>query len=164
MNLLTVDEVRHLDKSGDCIWMAKGLKNMLHTQGVEFILKTLFVKSTGVAIPTTYYVGLDNRSVLNLADILDGVTGEPSTFGYQRYSLNSNTGFNAVFDSQTWKAKSITLLFNAIGGSWGPVKNAFLTTTSGNQGYLISSVVLPSVRTLNAGEAFTFKISLGIGG
>ncbi len=161
---MTVDEVCHLDKNGNCIWKAENLKNMLHTQGVEFILKTLFVRSSGVVIPTTYYVGLDNRTTLNLSDIMDSVTGEPATNGYHRYALNSNTGFSAVFNSQIWKAKSVTLLFNAIGGSWGPVKNAFLTTTSGNNGYLISSVVLPSVRTVNSGESFTFRISLGIGG
>lgn len=163
MNLLTVDEVCHLDKSGNCIWKANDLKNMLHTEGVEFILKTLFVGSSEVEIPSSYYVGLDGRTTLSLGDTSASITGEPTTNGYSRYGLSYASGFSAISASGTWYAKSSTLLFNASGGSWGPVKNAFLMTTSDDEGYLISSVALPSTRTLNAGESFTFRTRLSIG-
>ena len=160
---MTIEEVVHRDKDGNILWSIDNLHNQFHTQGQEFILKAVFAGSSGVTIPTTYYVGLDNRPVVNQADILANISGEPTTFGYVRQTLSSQTGFGAVFDMSNWKIITASLIFIAIGGSWGPVKNAFLTTGSGSQGFLISTVPLPNVKTINSGETFSFKINLALG-
>jgi hypothetical protein len=161
MRLATIINAVHYSKDGDILWQATNLPNTLHTQGQQYMLETLF---TGLAIPQVYYVGLDNRSVINQADILASITSEPTGNGYQRYALNSQTGFTPNFNLANWTVVSNTLLFTAVGGSWGPVKNAFLTTASSTQGFLISSLPLSSAITVNNGETFSFQLVLGLGG
>jgi len=156
---MTIEEVIHRDKDGNILWRADNLPNKFHTQGQEFILKACFAGSSGVTIPSSYYVGLDNRTTVNQADILANLVGEPTTHSYVRQTLSSQTGFGAVFDLSNWKVRSASIVFIAIGGSWGPVRNAFLTTGS----FLISTVPLPSVKTVNNGESFSFKINLALG-
>jgi len=159
---MTIREVIHHDKEGNALWRAENLSNQFHTQGQEFILKAVFAGSSGVTIPTSYYVGLDNRSVINQGDTLENIVGEPTQFGYGRQVVSSQTGFGAVFDTVNWKVISKTIVFNATGGSWGLVRNAFLTTGSAVTGYLISTVPLPSSRTVNNGEFFSFKMNLAL--
>jgi len=161
---MTIVEAIHYSKNGEILWSDTNLKNVLHTQGQEFMMKALFAGSSGVTIPSTYHVGLDNRTTVNQADTIQNLVGEPVGSGYQRYSLSSQTGFGAVFDLSNWKVKSSTLIFNATGSGWGPVRNAFLTTAAGNSGFLISTVPLSGVKTITNGESFTFKIVLGLGG
>lgn len=164
MRLMTIEEVIHYDKDGNILWSAKNLPNTLHTQGQEFILKSVFVGSAGVIVPASYYVGLDNRTTVNQADILANIVGEPTTNGYSRQTLSSQTGFGALFDQANWRVQSASVVFTALGGSWGPVSNAFLTTGSAMSGFLISTVPLPTAKTINNGETFSFKISLSLGG
>lgn len=160
MNLATIIEAKHLDAEGNVLWQAENLPNTFHVQGEEYILKSLF--TGGITPTTTFYVGLDNRSTVNLGDTLSNISGEPSGNGYQRYSLNLS-GFSAVFTSVKWQVKTSTLLFNASGGSWGPVINAFLTTGSAGSGYLLATVPLPVTKTINNGESFSFKMVLALG-
>ncbi len=162
MQLMTVEEVVHYDKNRNILWRAENLTNLLHAQGQEFILKSVFVGASGVTIPSSYYIGLDNRSSISKADILESLVGEPTQFGYHRQTVSSQTGFGATFDSVNWKVITATLVFSAVGGSWGPVKNAFLSTSSMTMGFLISTVPLPTTKTVNNGESFSFKISLSL--
>lgn len=164
MHLLTIESAEIIDKEGRVLWRVENLKNTLHTQGEEFILKSVFARSSNVTIPTTYYVGLDSRTTINKGDTLDALVGEPTTNGYHRFALSAQSGMSAVYDSVKWKVKTTSILFSAVGGSWGPVKNAFLATGTSNQGYLISTVSFPTAKTVNNGESYSFKLSLGIGG
>jgi hypothetical protein len=154
---MTISEIIHFDIDGKELWRMEDIHNVFHVQGEEYFLKALF---TGLAIPTNYYVGLDNRLNINKADIASGLLGEPTGGGYTRKTVSS---FGAVYESGKWRVKSTTLIFNAIGGGWGPVRNAFLTTSTGNSGYLISSVPLQSPRTLTDGQSLSFRYVLAMG-
>jgi len=155
-------EAKHLDQQGNVLWEATNLPNTFHIQGEEFLLKSSFHAGSGVSIPSAYYVGLDNRISVSIGDTLDNITGEPTTHGYIRQSVSSSSGFGVSIVGVDWTAISKNLLFSAVGGGWGPVKNAFLTTGAGNVGFLIATVPLLAPRTLVNGETFTFRLSLGL--
>ena len=157
---MTISEIVHCDTNGIELWRSENLRNVFHIQGEEFFLKALF---TQAIIPGSYYVGLDNRLTINKADIPSGLVGEPGGNGYSRQAVSTAGGFGATYDSGKWNVKSITLLFNATGAGWGPVRNAFLTTATGNSGKLISSVALLSPRTMTAGQTLTFRFALSLG-
>lgn len=157
MNLMTIDEVKYCDSNNDIIWIATNLKNKLHLEGQEFINEVLF---NGLAVPSNYYVGLDNRTTVNVGDILANVVVvEPATNGYVRKTVNAQSGFTVSYSSGKWKSLSINLVFNATGGSWGPVKNSFLTAG----GFLISTIVLPIETTLTNGQYFSFRMQFSLG-
>ncbi len=160
MRLMTILEACHHDANGNVLWQASNLHNTFHNTGEEFFLKTLFTQQ--VALPTTYFVGLDNRLTINQADIMSGLLGEPSGNGYSRIGVGTSAGFGAEFVSGKWVVKSTTVLFRA-NGTWATVRNAFLTTGTSNSGYLIASVPLLSPRTLTAGQAISFRFVLGLG-
>lgn len=159
---MKVLEAKHLDKNGNVLWKNTDLPNTFHIQGEEFLLKTVFNSGGGVSIPSAYYVGLDDRGSVSVGDTLVNITGEPTTNGYIRQTVSSNNGFGVSQTGLDWNAVTRTLLFRAVGGSWGPVQNAFLTTGSGNSGFLISTVPLLNPRSLVNGETFSFRISLGL--
>ncbi len=156
---MTILEACHHDAKGSVLWQASKLYNTFHNSGEEFFLKALFTQQ--VALPTTYFIGLDNRLTINQADIASGLTGEPSGNGYSRVGVGTNS-FGAEFAGGKWLAKSVTVLFRAT-GTWATVRNAFLTTGTSNNGYLIASVPLLSPRTLTAGQAISFRFVLGLG-
>lgn len=158
---MTIIEAIHSDRDGKVLWYAENIPNIMHTQGQQFILTTLFA---GGSIPGSYYVGLDNRSTVNQADTLANLVGEPTSFGYSRQTLSPQSGFTPMFDSANWTVLSNNLLFTATGGNIGPIQNAFLTTGSAMQGFLISTIQLPRSKTINNTETFSFRISLGLGG
>ncbi len=156
MNLMTIDEVKYCDSNNDTIWIATNLKNMLHLDGQKFISQVLF---NGLAIPSNYYIGLDNRTTVNVGDILASIVSEPSTNGYNRKAVNAQSGFTVSYSTNKWRALSGNIVFNATGGSWGPVKNAFLTAG----GFLISTIVLPIETTLTNGQYFSFRMRFSLG-
>ena len=113
---------------------------------------------------------------MQLEDTLETISPvEPSSNGYARQSVG-NDQFNLTVGSPdaNYKADSPIVLFRATGGSWGPVKNVFLSSTlsttsgldtSGSKPILqtvISSISLSSEVTVNAGESISMKISLGL--
>jgi hypothetical protein len=125
------------------------------------MLKALYAGSTGVTIPSAYYVGLDNRTTVNQGDTLVNLVGEPTGLGYTRQTLSSATSFTPVFDQSNWSMLSSTIVFQAIGGTWGPVRNAFLTTGT----FLISTVpLLGSNVSVGPGQALSFNIKVALGG
>lgn len=153
---MTIDEVKYCESNNDTIWIATNLKNMLHLEGQKFINQVLF---NGLAVPANYYVGLDNRTTINAGDILVNLVGEPSANGYTRKAVNAQTGFTVSYSTSKWRALSTNIVFNATGGSWGPVKNAFLTAG----GFLISTIALPIETTLTNGQYFSFRMRFSLG-
>lgn len=160
MKILKILEINHLDKKGNILYKNQNLNNILHKQGEEFILQSIF---GSLQIPNEYYLGLDSRTLLSRNDNMSTLSGlEPSVNGYTRQTvIKSNFSFitNAAGDHQ---ANSPTVLFRATSGSWGPVRNIFLTTTAGSTGFLISTVPLGSNLIVNQDEVISLRIGLAI--
>ena len=80
-------------------------------------------------------------------------------------AVSSSNGFTIVLGSDNnYRAKSSIVTFSASGGSWGPVQNLFLATSTSNSGYLISTAQFNPLqtRTLANGESLTLRISVGL--
>lgn len=162
--IMTVLEMNHLDRSGAVLHKEENVKNMLHDAGEEFILKVLF---GGTALPSNYYMGLDARTSLSASSTISDLYGpEPTSNAYQRQSIQNNNFSVTPNQSGGRQATSPTILFKAIGGSWGPVKNIFLSTglgyTSGVT--LISSASLSRTITVSDGEIITLKMAMSLSG
>jgi hypothetical protein len=168
-HLLTITEIKHI-KDGKVIWEAFNIPNTLHLEGEEFVLSTVFRSASGIAIPSFYYLGMDNRDVVSVTDNMQSLTTEPSGNGYSRQAVSSATGFTIEQftiegDSsgiQHWRAKSQIVAFTASGSSWGPVSNVFLTDRIDDTGYLISTAALGVTRLVGPGETLTFRFTLNV--
>lgn len=165
VHLLRIEEVCHLDKFGQVKWQSTNLLNTLHTQGEEFILKVMF--SSAVEKPEYYYFGLDNRSSISVSDELVDLVDEPSGNGYSRQAKNSTTDWSFTTQNGYWAAKSNVITFTATSGiGWGPVRNLFLTmqpaSAEAAEGYLISSIYLGQILTIEAGESVSLRMLAGL--
>lgn len=169
-NLLTILEIKHVDRDGRVLWEAKNLKNVFHTDGEEYILRAVFTGGqSNTFIPENYYFGLDSRDSLSVLDDMQtiAVTGnEPSGSGYFRQAVASADQFTIGEPSEEtgWHrlALSPIVTFTASGSSW-TAANLFLATTNDNSGYLISSVQLPSIVIVESGQGIHMRMSLGLG-
>ena len=164
-HFLEILEVQHL-RNGEVIWENKNILNTFHVEGELFVLSSLLRTSGDISVPSFYYLGLDNRTTLSVADNMAGISTEPSGNGYSRQPVSSSTGFtieefvSSVDSLSHWRAKSTIVSFSASGGSWGPVSNVFMTTELNNTGYLISSASLGVTRTLTSGDSFNLRFAL----
>ena len=157
--IIKVLEAQHI-RNNNVIWEDYDLYNMLHAEGQEIILNAVFA---GGLIPSSYYLGLDSRSSLAVADNLASLLDEPSTNGYTRFTANTSSDFTISADtSGNFKSQSVLLTFIAAGGSWGPVKNLFMSSSSDNAGKLISSVALSETLTLVDGDIINLRINLSL--
>lgn len=162
IHLLKIKEIFHFSDSGKIMWSKKSLKNILHQQGQEYMIKAIFSTSSA-SIPSNYYLGLDARNTPDLSDTLtSSLSGEPTQNGYSRQPVASLNGFTVELDGDNYTGTSGTITFSASGGAWGPVKNIFLATTLNNSGYLISTVALSSTRTLLDGQSLSMRFVLGL--
>lgn len=160
-SLVTINFIEHI-RNNKVIWRAENIKNMIHLQGREFLVKTAF-SNNGNLVPDNYYLGLDARDDLVEDDTLSSLLDEPYQNGYLRQLLPSNgTGFAITETSGVYKALSNIITFSASELGWGPVKNMFLTTKSDNSGILISSLVLTSPVTTVAGDTISVQIALSL--
>jgi len=151
---------RHFNREGRLIWENSEIPNIFHDEGEEFVCDVIFNETQSV--PANYYYGLDNRGSLTEADVLP-VTGEPSSNGYARQTIASDAvDWTVSQDVGDYQAVSATQTFNASGGSWGPVANAFLTTANDSSGPLIASVALSASRTLQDGDSLQSDITIKI--
>lgn len=159
--LMKVLEFQTFDKYGNLLYEERNIYNTLHTSGENFIVSTLFA---GLAIPDLYYIGLDNRTTIAVANTLATViTSEPSTNGYEREPVSSDEFTVNLNDNGNYQANSPVVTFRAVGGSWGPVKNIFLTTSSaGSTGYLLCSGVLQSTTTIPDGGVASLRIGMAL--
>lgn len=160
LHIMKVIEVYHFDKKGHCLYKNTNINNILHGEGEEFILKVLF---GGNSIPSQYYLGLDSRSTLSRTDTVGSLSSlEPTTSGYIRQTVDANSFSFITNDSGNYQANSPVVLFRAVSGSWGPVRNIFLTDQAGYGGKLISSVPLGSNLIVQAGEIISMRIGLAL--
>ncbi len=155
--LLKIISVQHISENNEILWESKNLYNTFHRDGEQFALEALFA---GTAIPTNYYLGLDNRTSLTTVQNMGDIVGEPSANGYTRQSLPSTGSFTVALVSSNYQAESPIISFTANGGSFGPIKNLFLTDKSDNTGFLISSAAMPSSTTVNNGQTVNMRIAL----
>jgi hypothetical protein len=160
--IMKVLEIEHISRNGSILHRETEIKNIIHSSGEDLILKILFA---GHTIPTNYYVGLDARSSLDKLHTIGDIFGrEPTSNSYSRQTVASNN-FSVVSVSAGYRqANSPTLLFRAAGGSWGPVKNIFLTTALGYgaDSLLISSVPLSAPITVSDGEIVTMRMAMAL--
>lgn len=164
-HFITIDEISLISKEGDVLWKRENLKNLFHLDGEEFILKALFNggNDPNEFIPDEYYFGLDNRSTIALDDSMTSLVSEPTTFGYARQSLSSIDGFTVLeVSADVIRAQSVILIFQANGGTWGPVANLFMTDEAGSGGFLISSVATGSTFTVEDGQAVSLRMTFGL--
>ena len=106
--IMKVLEVQHI-RNNKVIWEDVNLYNMLHGEGQKLILEAVFA---GGSIPSSYYMGLDNRGTLAVEDTLESLLAEPSLNGYSRDTISSETDFIvAAEESGNYKAQSVLLTF-----------------------------------------------------
>ena len=161
--LMTIEEIRHFDQDGNCIWEDFDLPNVWHNEGQQFVLSVAFDTDGEFSVPVNYYVGLDDRTTTAVDDTLLDITDEPASNGYARQSISSTSGFVVSLSSTKMKAISSVINFSASGGPWGPVSQVFLATTSDNSGTLISTVELNGERTVTNGQTLSVRVNLSLG-
>jgi hypothetical protein len=162
--IMTVLEIEHLDSSGTVLHREENVRNMLHDAGEDFILKVLF---GGTPLPANYYIGLDSRTSLVASTTISQLYGpEPTSNAYERQKIQSDNFSVTPGQSGSHKATSPTILFKAVGGSWGPVKNIFLSTGLGYASgvVLVSSASLSRTITVSDGEIITMKMAMSLSG
>lgn len=162
IHLMKIEEIQHV-KDNNVIWEQKNIDNVFHSLGHYFLLNVAFRTSTGIEVPSSYYLGLDNRTSTQSSDTFSSLSGEPTQNGYTRQAVNSLNGFTVSLDT-VYKAVSGTVTFTATGGSWGPVKNLFMATSSGSTGYLLATSTLDTSRTVLEGESLIMRISVALTG
>lgn len=158
---MKVLEFKHFRK-GELIYEAYDLPNMLHHSGQRFILSVAFNTGGDFSIPAAYYLGLDNRSTIQLEDEIANLQNEPTGFGYNRQPVSSASGFNVDLVNNAYRATSLTVAFTASGGVIGPFQNVFLTDQLGSEGSLISTALLGGTFTINDGDSVTLRLGLSL--
>lgn len=158
--LMKILEINHI-RDGKVIWSDKNIRNLFHTEGEQFMLMACF-SNDGTVLPTSYYLGLDNRASPNVDDTMDDLVDEPTENGYTRQSLGIDGGWNVEDVSGIYRAIGNIISFQAVGGEWGPVNNLFLTNKIDDTGYLISTVILSSELTMEADDVIGMRMSLSL--
>jgi len=161
-HLLKIIEIQHLSKTGEVLWEDKNIHNLLHTDGEEFIIDILFA---GEIVPVNYFFGLDNRTNINVSDDMETIEtdgDEPDANGYLRQKIPSEGLFEIGLVDTVTQATTPILTFVAEGGSWGPVKNMFMTTLADNSGILISTVSLGQSINVSDGETINLRMRIAL--
>ena len=154
--------VKHI-RNGEVIWEDVG-KNSLVQEGEEAMLETFFRNATSYA-PTQFYVRLCN-SVPNIASTLGSIIGEANTGSYAPKLLErSSIGFPTkdITTGGNYRLTSKVITFTAAGGTIGPVTNAYLATSSDNNGKLIAFRALSMARTILNGDSMTIQMQIDLG-
>jgi len=166
-SLLKITELNHFSKNGELINQYRDLPNLVHDEGEEFMLRAIFEggRVENSFIPNIYFFGLDNRSAITSEDTMETIAldaSEPSVNGYSRQGVGSTSNFQIELVGGIWEADSPIITFFASGGSWGPISNLFLTTSSDNSGFLISTVELSDTFTLTDGQLINMKMIISL--
>lgn len=159
MQILWVEHVRE----GEVIHREEKILNTLHYLGENFLLLSLFKggNAPNVFIPDQYYLGLDSRSTIAVADTSSNLT-ESFVNGYMRQPCSSTTGFTIEVVNGVHRASSQIVTFSASGGGWGPVKNIFLSDKQNTTGILISSAKLSSPLSVVSGDYINMQMALSL--
>ena len=154
-------ELQVLDIDGSVISEQKNINNLLHQEGEEFLLRAAFTGGrVSEVIPDNYYLGLDNRQLVDVDHTMDDLIGEPVGGGYQRQAIQSSGDFTVNFENSHFRAVSPIVAFRSTSGSWGPVSNLFMSDQDGNSGSLITTVTLQSPIALDPGQSVTMRIAM----
>jgi len=154
-------EVRHLNCKGEVLMEQHDLRNLLHLEGEDFMLRACFVGGRiSNVIPDFYYLGLDNRLNVMSDNTMDDLIGEPVGGGYQRQQIASQGDFSINLEGEHFIATSPIVAFRSTTGSWGPVSNLFLTNAADNSGSLISTVILQTPVSMSPGDTVTMRIGM----
>lgn len=161
LKIIEVEQIRN----GKILWSKKNLYNTLHSEGEEYFLEILFNNpGDGTLPPEYYYLGLDARPDIQVADTMSDLVDEPTANGYVRQLVSSkpdqSTGWELTTENNYTKAKCSIITFAAAGGDWGPVKNLFLTNQNDDDGVLIASVVLADEAYLEDGDSINLRMAL----
>lgn len=160
-HLMRIVSLKHTNKNGEIIEETYNLSNMLHVAGENFILSCCF-RTDVATVPLTYYLGLDNRTLIQSNDVMSSLIGEPSGYGYSRQPVSSASGFTVTNYLEGVDVKSPVVSFSAVSGSYGPVRNLFLTTRLDNAGVLIATAALAGPRTLRDGDVLTMQLAVSL--
>lgn len=163
--LLKIIEIEHLDENKKVLWKAENLLNTFHYSGENFILNCAFAggKIDNLYIPEYYYFGLDGRLTIDAADTMTTITNsgnEPNTNGYGRIAVSSYNKFETSLAGSRYRSVGPILSYAATGGSYGPIRNLFLTDKSDNTGSLIASVALTNTVTLAINQVVNCRMAL----
>ena len=161
--LMKVLWIEHLDKDGTLLNRQENLRNTLHQEGEEFLLRAAFTGGQiSTIIPENYYLGLDNRLTINDTDTMDDLIGEPGSGGYERQTVQSSGDFSINYENSHYRAISPIVAFRSLTADWGPVSNLFMTNKSDESGSLITTVALESAISLSIGQSVNMRISLSL--
>lgn len=163
--LLKIIEIEYLDKNKKILWRAENLLNTFHYEGENFILNAVFAggKIDNLYIPENYYFGLDGRTTITAADTMSTIEdsgNEPNINGYSRIAVSSYNEFETALVGDRYRAVGPILSYAATGGSYGPVRNLFLTNKIDNTGSLIASVPLTNPITLSNNQVINCRMAL----
>ena len=128
------------------------------------MLRALFTggNDPNALIPDDYYFGLDNRTTPDADDDFINILGEPNIFGYVRQTVSSLGEITVSENDNVVRALTSIITFRAVGGTWGPVKNLFITDRSDNNGFLIASVPATAAFNVIDGDSVTMRMSIGL--
>lgn len=160
--ILKINDIQHLSKEGKVLWREENIYNTFQQLGEAYLLDILFTGAE--ALPSFYYVGLDNRSSILFADTMDDIIDEPSVNGYIRQPVSSTGQFTVALSGSHYAATGPVVNFVASGGSWGPVSKIFLSNKIDETGVLIGSSTLSQSRTVADGEIISMSISMAFKG
>lgn len=157
MKILWIKQIRN----GETIFEQNNIFNMLHEEGEQFLLNAVFTGGqVNTYIPENYYIGLDNRPSVLVAQDIDSLVDEPTTNGYLRQPVSSSGDFVVTLENSHYQATSPIVAFQAVGGDWGPVGSIFLSNRADNLGVLLCSAMLESQATVTAGDSILMRIAL----
>lgn len=158
--LMKILDVQHV-RNGEVLWEAKDLLNTLHSGGELYLLTCAF-DNDGTFPCANYYLGLDDRNVVDYDDMISDLIDEPDGNGYLRSSISSAGQFNIDLVNGVYRATSEVLTFSATGDGYGTVSNLFLTTASDNSGILIATAPLSGAISLANGDAINIRFALSL--
>lgn len=158
--LVKLIELKIVDLEGNVLFKKENINNVLQYEGQTLILSCMFGSET---VPTDYYVGLDNRSVVNVSDTMANIQLEPSGYGYARQSLTRNSNFD-IQSSEPPKALSSTITFSATGGSYTATDMFLCTVQTGDSGKLISTVQFGTTITVSPTNLVSMKFAMVLNG
>ena len=133
--------------------------NALVDQGERLMLETFFRNENS---PSDFFVGLAYGS-MGESSTLDTIPGEPSGNGYGRITLNRDTTDFPTMeqDDGDWVVYTVEKVFEASGGSIGPVNLAFMgANIADGTSRLVSYLSLPVETTMQDGETLTFTLKI----
>lgn len=158
--LVTLEKLWITDETGKTIFELSDIKNLLHVEGQALFLGCMF-KNT--AVPGTYFVGLDSRTTITASQTLADLTAEPTTPGYTRQPLTTNTDFELLVDTSSARVRSATISFTASGSSYSATDMFLCTVGSGTSGLLISTVQFGTTVTVSPNNVVSMKFAMTLG-